>query len=338
MGFGKAKTVKKTKGPKGKKARAKAKLDRQWGETAIVDDEKQKTRRVGKSRLLTKTKTERVVPQTSSRPNSRGVLRTKEYSSKKHNTYHKDGEDEVHFSDSEEDDDSEAEAAPLSGLLSSIRKSTKKRKKAKRREQVAADESDDDEIMEEDAKDDSDMEEDQESDSEVEESDEADDAGAHDDVDDDNSVQDSKNGGDEDSNTFDLFRQRFSRGPLQKSELTNSTLTTTKVSIEGSLELHVSQLAKGDELDSLLPEDKTTKKSMEEWSELAQSSFSGNRKVLQRRWKRVQKRMTDNQAPIYPFLTRYADLLVTTESRKVRSTANEGGFGSFFPGCNGHYR
>ncbi|OEU05778.1 hypothetical protein FRACYDRAFT_258304, partial [Fragilariopsis cylindrus CCMP1102] len=62
MGIGKSNKSKKDKdkknaGPKGKKARAKAKLDNKWGEHAAADDdndEPKKTRRVGKSRLLSK--------------------------------------------------------------------------------------------------------------------------------------------------------------------------------------------------------------------------------------------------------------------------------------------
>ena len=50
-----AKKQTKDKGPKGKKARAKAKLDRQWGEVDLGEQKK----RTGKSRLLSQNKTER---------------------------------------------------------------------------------------------------------------------------------------------------------------------------------------------------------------------------------------------------------------------------------------
>ena len=53
---------------------------------------------------------------------------------------------------------------------------------------------------------------------------------------------------------------------------------------------------------------------------LADSSFECNRTFLQRRWKRLDKStMTETQFSIYPFLTRYMDLFVTTDSRKVRA-------------------
>jgi hypothetical protein len=111
---------------------------------------------------------------------------------------------------------------------------------------------------------------------------------------------------------------------LKESELKNPTPSTAKVLLEGSLELHVSTFTNGNDLDGLLSpkDDKASKKSPEEWQELDKESFAGNRKVLQRQWKRAHKKslMTDNQASIYSFLTRYTDLLVTTESRKVCAT------------------
>jgi hypothetical protein len=85
--------------------------------------------------------------------------------------------------------------------------------------------------------------------------------------------------------------------------------------------LHISTFTteSREQLESLLPQTKEApKKSPSEWQDHAQMAFAGNRKVLQNQWKRIHKRLTDDQAPIYPFLTRYADLLITTQSRKVQ--------------------
>ena len=337
MGFGKSKSDKK-KGPKGKKARAKAKLDRRWGETTIQDDENQ-TRRIGKSRLLAKSQdrssvrfgeksTERQKVQTS----STGILRNREGS--KEQTYYssrkRHDDDDSSFSDSDNDSDLEIEITPLSNLLSSIKQSSKKKGKSKKGERTNFDpESDDEEAeMEEDNSGEDEMEEDEESLSENGETENLDNGVEIDDDDDDaddDSVLVTENGvGGDREPALDLFRQRFSSIAMSESELENASPLTTKIPIERSHELHLSTLSKEKSdifLDGLLPTSKNSKRSSGEWQEITEQSFSGNRKVLQRQWKRVNKTklMTDHQASIYPFLTRYTDLLVTTESRKVGS-------------------
>ena len=84
----------------------------------------------------------------------------------------------------------------------------------------------------------------------------------------------------------------------------------------------VSNYGNGDDLQGLLTTEKEPRKSMEQWHSAAEGAFADNRKVLQRYWKQSQKKMTDNQAPIYPFLTRYADMLISTNSRKVSQHRN----------------
>ena len=72
MGFKQKASSGKKKGPKGKKARAKAKIDRQWGEIRIENEEAQ-SRRIGNSRLLGKKSTERktaVIPSKTEKSKS----------------------------------------------------------------------------------------------------------------------------------------------------------------------------------------------------------------------------------------------------------------------------
>lgn len=328
----KQKTSKK-KGPKGKKARAKAKLDRQWGESAIIDDEK--PRRIGKSRLLARAKKDderksirwasddkdkREMESTPSVPQPRtefsGVLKNKKpptfHSKKSHNH-----DDDESFSNSEMDSENE-DTPPLQGLLRTIRQSkTKTHVHTTNRRNVAQD-LDEEEMNAEEISDaemeDSDVEDD-ENDDEISIQD--------DDISDDEALEDGdsvdENGTTPDGKrAIDLFHQHFSRKPLDQDGLKNSSAETSKVTVNDNVELLLTLANSNDASDDpkfgseIKPDD---------LQKIADSSFEGNRKILQHRWKRLNKNrntLTEKQYPIYPFLTRYMDLLVTTDSRKVR--------------------
>ena len=309
---GKQKIVKK-KGPKGKKARAKAKLDRQWGETAIIDDENPNQRK-GKSRLLGQGsvrfggETSERQPKGKTSPLSkspRSALRKKDEPAKSYFSSGKQRQNDDDASISDSDSDSEAETAPLDDLLSAIRKSKKKRKAIHGGDDDSV--SYDDEVMEDNASEDTDSCPD---DSELEDyepgTDENDD-------DSDYSIHDTEA---ENNSFLDLFSHRFGRSPFLKSELKRSP-STTRVTVDETVELHVSTSNDGNSFEGLLPNGTEVKQFG--WQELAHSSFGANRKVLQRRWRRFNKRkvMSEDQASIYPFLTRYMDLLLTAETRKV---------------------
>lgn len=327
------KKITKKKGPKGKKARAKAKLERQWGETAIIDDEK--PRRVGNSRLLKRTKNGESnqtirwapdkkeglepnpkAPETFAKPAFSGVLKKKQptFQSKKHRSSSDDDDD---FSDSEGDSEDEDTPA-VHGLLSSIRRV--KNKSENRKPQSASREVDaqvDNEGMGEDVFTDTEMGHSSESDLSDDEGGISDDNlkdGNGDD--DDGSISEHMHSSD-DKRPLDLFHQRFSRFPLKKEELTNMSSTSNKVSMNDMLEFQVMIPSMTDDSSGENFDSNTTPG---ELKTLADSSFECNRTFLQRRWKRLNKStMTETQFSIYPFLTRYMDLFVTTDSRKVRA-------------------
>jgi hypothetical protein len=321
----KAKAEKK-KGPKGKKARAKAKLDRQWGETAIIDEANQ-TRRIGNSRLKAKEKKTAITWGKETQPNktdrvTTGILKTRQTKenpySRKQTRHGKKG------SDSDDDDlnsvdsnDSETEGTALQDLLRTIQKSTKQKKKRRHEEEdLPAGVPND---MEE--SDESEMEEDEEDFEEVEDIRNQEDAGdeeENDDNDDIDSVGDADNEDSEKNSTQDLFRQRFGRKHVEQSESENNP-TSHIIAVDESLELHVTHPEDSNTLDDLTSalEDANKRR---DWEKLAEKSFAGNRMVLQRQWKRLHRQMSKEQAPIYSFLTRYTDMLVTTESLKVRSS------------------
>jgi hypothetical protein len=105
MGFtSKKKESKKKKGPKGKRARAKAKLERQWGET--VDESQLPELRRGKSRLLAQQK----------QPEKQERATRKE----------EEGDDMDVYVSSEDDSDQEDQGA-LNRLLQSIKTRTTSR-------------------------------------------------------------------------------------------------------------------------------------------------------------------------------------------------------------------
>lgn len=329
MGFKQKASSSKKKGPKGKKARAKAKLDRQWGETAIVDDDAQ-TRRIGNSRLLGKKSSTSVkwggetttfIPSNQEKRLSSVSLRKDNDSKKKiiqrRRNYNNDDESS---DDSSDDEDSVNEFAAVNNLLTSIRKSKKRKNKLERRkvskivEDNDEDESDDN-VEQYPAQDQSSSDEEMMEGMEEDGVDDSSIGEVTDDQDDDDneSIGDSGNG-----KTVDLFRERFSLEPLKESVMNPNPSTTRKISVDSSIELHVSSLTKDESLADLLLKEKDPKKTFDHWQKSAQTSFEGTRKVLQNQWKRFNKSLTGSQAPIYLALSRYADLFVTADSIKVR--------------------
>ncbi len=325
----KPKTTKK-KGPKGKKARAKAKLDRHWGESAIVDDEK--PRRIGKSRLLARTKKDderktirwasddQRTREGETKPYSKeskadfqGALKNKKASfvSTKSSVHN----DDESFSDSEIESDNEDDP-PLQGLLRTIQKAKAKKefpnRKANRRDPEEDSEIDD---LQEDAAVDTVMEDCEGDNNEEDEIFlQSKDINNEDEFDDDDSV-------DEDGNSsshkpaLDLFHQHFRQEPLGQDELQNILPTTSKATVNESVDMLLT--VPFSDRSSHYPAFNFNTKP-EDLQTLAESSFEGNRKILQLRWKRLNKvTMTKKQYPIYPFLTRYMDLFVKTDTRKV---------------------
>jgi hypothetical protein len=291
----------KKKGPKGKKARASAKLDRQWGEED-VNENKKSGKRQGKSRLITKKKKISSGEQSGENQFQENELPTTNFSEY--------DENDSPSSDDDDEEESTTGTAPLANLLQSIRKKTNRSThKIKADDDYMLEDDETYDLEEEDI-----MEEKEDVGStEESDSDEEEDVPVQDDKEDDNdSVQATHN-------NLDLFRERFGCGPLKDKELKAPPIAS-KIPIDASLELQVSCAGTG--LDAILPTKTNTAAkpiSEEEWQKLSNEAFEGNRELLQRQWKRKQKRgMTQSQSQLYPFLTRYADMLVTTESQKVR--------------------
>lgn len=321
----KQKSSNKKKGPKGKKARAKAKLDKQWGETAIIDDEK--PRRLGKSRLKTQLRTQdsgKAVQWTSSASREPDILpettMDEGYSAPSASGNQQDSKQKSslrkgrlprheYVSDSEEADSEDEEAPALQGLLEAIRKAKRadsikqpmKKGITSWRNKMAQD----DPASGVEMKGFDDLST-SESESEPGDSDIEENAG-------DDSVEIHLDDDDDDRN-MDLFYQHFNRKPLSSEQLQDSSSVSRKIKIDSKTEFCVST-SQSIEVES--PFSSTT--TVDELKDLAEASFKGNRKVLKTMWTKLSKRqMTERQALIYPFLTRYMDMLITTESRKVR--------------------
>lgn len=218
MAFKSKKEVKKKKGPKGKRARAKAKLERQWNET--VDESQVKGLRRGKSRLL---------PDHGKAP-----------SRKERSTHNNDSDEEMNVHVSSESDADEDEGM-LNVLLKSINKKSR-RSSSRQPERMPADNdsasSDDESSSEMSLEDRNDL---------VEESEDyvSDDDGADGDENDDMPFD------------IDPFSSHFNREPLDKTELSQRVSVsgrTVKVSLPNlgsSLELQLNEGSATDEATSL---------------------------------------------------------------------------------------
>ncbi|KAL3929757.1 MAG: hypothetical protein SGBAC_012070, partial [Bacillariaceae sp.] len=341
MGSKKKVKIDKKKGPKGKKARAKAKLERQWGEVAIIDDEKS-TKRIGNSRLLAQqkkksmgggvswggettlertqdvTKGEPTAPVTSK--SSMKKTPTKKFERKNNRRRSNDGYSSS--SDESSDEDSDDETMAMDILMSKIKKSLKKKKRAaKRAMETDVVEADEDEAvdtpMENEVSSDDDEESAGSSESEDEEGDDASipDANAE--------VDDAFVENDEDESVIDIFRTRFSHKPLSSEEVdTISQPSRGSVSIGRSAELLLTRKSIGDELkDFETSEDDQSKLDEEYWNKCAMKCLESSRKVLSQRWKGFNKKkyFTSRQAPLYTALSSYADLFSISKTMKERN-------------------
>ena len=248
---GGSKSKKDNKGPKGKKARAKAKLEKQWGETVVYDHGRETTRRHQQRGGDRRPNFDRQQNHSSYATSTNAVAGSmtksslgKTYNNRKdgHNGHDDDrynksqnmnGNDD---DDDDDDDDGQQEENPLDGLLSMIRKTSRNKKKTismAKTTSVGNSEDEDDDVgpshLDNDSM--SDDDDDDDDDDSVSDSDEDDDNDSETDVrdsddDDDDAVgimmtdgrstngqKDGHNG----KKIVDIFRQRFSQQPLPSS-------------------------------------------------------------------------------------------------------------------------
>jgi U3 small nucleolar RNA-associated protein 25 len=345
--FGKKSSANKKKGPKGKKARAKARLDRQWGEVENKKEGKtfSTTQRVGKSRLKARRKasSDSIVPPEDAPTKLWNPSNHTDHRQEKKQRKHRHDDDDASISDDDSstthghhddqsDMENEVEVNPLNHLLSMIRKSKKKIKKSHVKERVS-DYVDDDEVLA--ADDDKDNHESAPEDH--------DDSSNGDDDDDDSLLNDDDMSDDDERSDTEIMDdpddrflgRRYDRPPLTKVELEsldNPKKSVRKVVIDSNTELQVSSTPFGD-MQELL-----NIQTNDEWQQTARETFEQtNRAVLQRQWKRVHRQrkpqggdsqafLHDVQAPLYSFLARYADVFVTTGSgndQRARQTERE---------------
>jgi len=280
MAFKSKKEEKKKKGPKGKRARAKAKLERQWGET--VDESKLPALRRGKSRILQHES------QRSSRVKEREA--------------HSDDDDNQESMDvylsSEESDNEDGGALNL--LLQSIRKKT--RSTITQHERMERDEDhcegpDDDES-------DSEMSLTEDVQQTVEESDVEDEAA----VSEDNAV-----GDDDESHDIDPFSLHFNREPLSEKELAQALTVSQKTAkvllpgLESALELQLN--AGSEEADAMSSFACNRKVLRQTWRRVNAQVLRGNKKLS----------LSSLQSALYPSLASYKDAFIAAETREVSS-------------------
>jgi len=304
------KKVDKKKGPKGKKARAAAKLDRQWGEHLDENAVQAAKYRRGKSRL-TKVENRMDEPDEEQVPMKGGSVTVEEGGS--------EGSD---------DEEHEPQANALQLLLTSI-KTTSKRVKSD-----IDDEQDGSFLQEESDEEDSIMEGDQAEDTEESDIELEDTIEKHDDGPQDQDV--------------DSYSEHFNREPLPEnekeiSELMSSLQKFHKIPthcLQDSFDLQISGSVVLSQLKSanIMAAKESPGKSQNAWKKVSDSLFACNRKVLKELWKKNNKRVLKSdpgghgsvqgakfsslQSCIYPSLANYNDILLTTESEKNRDSIN----------------
>ena len=311
------KKVEKKKGPKGKKARAAAKLERQWGEHVDAKDTKAATYRRGKSRSTKST-----------RENVETDEVDEEEVPMKGDVVENNNRD-INSDEEEDDEDYTPQEDALSHLLKSIKK------KSKRSKRVFVDEEDGALVDEESDNDGDIMEEYQEEDTDdsVIEEDEA------------TTEKDDENEADQDT---DPFADHFNQEPIPENEKEISNFLSSlqefhKVPtpfLDDSLELQLSVQSVMIQLKSsnLLDQKVSSTKLHKGWSQLSSSLFACNRKLLKEGWKKANKQVLKSdpdghgsmpgsslsslQSCLYPPLASYADILLTNESRKSRDAIN----------------
>ena len=122
--------ITKNKGPKGKKARKAAKLDRQWGEEADEDEVKKASLRKGKSRLKDYNTASRIISKPAARKSDRKFKHAQDFAD----------EDSIASTVSDESDfglDAGRDGETLDSLLKNINKGNSR---SKRKKSVASDE------------------------------------------------------------------------------------------------------------------------------------------------------------------------------------------------------
>lgn len=357
MGAKKSKGGVKKKGPKGKKARAKAKLEQVWGEHVDEEARKASKFRTGKSRLVVSennnnakqhhNKKEKELDPLSS--NRRGIKSSFEtflerkdnfYQTQqgqklqqyKHQKKNKKYSTAVDASSDDDDDDSGSEDEEMggddnngAGSLSHLLKRINGPKKSSS-SKVGAESDDDSNGQSDDGT---------ESVSSTS-----------------SSSQQSLSNSDEDDEDMDLpegtaedpYEAHFSKQPLpQLDSKENANLTphlgkSSKVNtsslLSSSMQVHLSGpiLDSWEKLTGSFP-DKTKPK--QKWKAFARGPQQHTRQVLSRNWnnfnrsglKRSQRESSENendislsplQKVLYPAISRYTDVLISMESRQVR--------------------
>ncbi|CAB9498393.1 Digestive organ expansion factor homolog [Seminavis robusta] len=293
---------KKKKGPKGKKAREKAKLDRQWGEEAFDTGRAFQKGRYSRMRNASDLKKKKKKQQEHD-PNDDDEQVMMEATKK---LEHGDSSGDSGGDSSEvEDETVELCGGAYAKLLKTIQTH---KDNTKRDNQDSEDDSfaeSDDEEMEESNKEEA-MQE----------------VLSEDDSSDDESVKGEATNENGKMELFDPFGDRFTRQaePLPEDEEKREnvirnwqeTLKVPLPHVDPMLELQVSkQLLQEMQLADAALSDKET------WKKLANRSFDCNREVLKRSWKNQngnrKSNFTNLQRVLYPFLTRYADCLITNK-------------------------
>lgn len=303
-----AKSKPKKKGPKGKRARAKAKLEQVWGETVDEDVRKASRLRFGKSRLMPETKEEKKIDH---------LLQTEDGSIDNENiaetfeSYHSNSS-----SDSEDEDNKDGNV--FSHFM----------KRIKNHDSRMMDDSDD--SSEESESDDEQIE----SQSEDESLDE-----------DDGPVTLTDS-----SLAQDPFETHFSKPPLPQLDaqtkaqnrgvqlvaLTQNSRKVNTSILNSSVDVHLSGpiLDQWDSLERAMeisdekqPQERKYVRKL--WEQFAKGPYDHAREVLTRNWKDVNKSFlrakssnekvfSSLQLALYPAVSRYADVLMTAETRQVR--------------------
>jgi hypothetical protein len=324
----------KKKGPKGKKARAKAKLERHWGET--VDEEELAESRVrrGTSRLPVQVRGQGLGDQDEHHEIKAPQLKDQ----RKSNIL----SDEVPMQE-ESSDESENEYNDQNGALSQLLQSIGKRSRGTNSNRVKradvgrkvpggngnkgeTSEEGNESVMDTEGKGDLDesssVQVDESDKSEIEE--EIDEAAL------------------DDSSEIDPFSSHFNRDPLLKQSeqferIGNASQETIKVPVPmlgRSLDIQLSA-STIDTLNLSNNENDSLSAMSQRWLNAATSSFSCNRKVLKQCWRRTnssvlrcnpdgadglsskKQSLSSLQCALYPSLASYADVLITAGTREV---------------------
>ncbi|KAL7510180.1 hypothetical protein ACHAXN_012507 [Cyclotella atomus] len=287
----------KKKGPKGKKARAKAKLDQVWGESVDEDARKASKVRFGKSRLMPED------AKKGSRVESNDAVAAKVRQSR----YDDDGSS----SESEDVDDNAGNS--FSHFLKRIRQPEDTR-----------------------------MDVDSSSESSAEESE----GGSSETESDDESVDDAI-ATDVALPTQDPFEAHFSKAPLPQLDVSEIKKTKDLVALtqqirkvntsmlDSSLDVHLSGplLDQWESIEEAMKmQSNGAKKShvRRAWEHFAKGPFGHAREILTRNWREVNKSyirgdgrvFSSLQLALYPAISRYADVLMTAETRQNRDEIN----------------